>query len=551
MKNAWAVSLFFAAWGVVALAAPGEIKIGKWSGYLKIDGASDAVAVTLDTFVVRPDPRADFQILKLLFKYNLGGYGSSEYETELFEDPPYDWDQNILTLDDPKNELIAKVTIEKALKPIMEGKVFIRSSDPPVTGYLRLQYRSDGPSESSATETLTPALSGQYEGKCGALEAALQLETGRSTRPDSPSVGLRHYRVTGAMGTRGKAIVSPRWDLDRAYSEVTYDFFQRKLYLVGSTFTDECRSEGNELTCQMSVHGSCKFTKVNSTPNSRLKIFARQHSLEPTAEQLEPLPKLMPPASADLVAALNGSFHGYLHHEYRDRYQPFVLNVVATTSSENPHIQNDVFISGSAVPYFNGIQGTRTLTFPFDRRIAYFAPPGFVLSSKESDVFLMVQDWRKGFISGVWFSKYFGRVGTFELVKGSKFPPLNSSAKTIAGVSGRFEGPKGKNHWKFTALVPKQPITAHRSQLAFEVEYRLEVGGKLLIVPHSSHASYDIYTGALSWMSTVKTDDEPKLITGFLEESDRVSLFWPNGRLRLGMVEMLDHQMSDYLRVGP
>lgn len=551
MKKVWAASLFLAAWGTVGLAAPGEIKIGKWSGYLKIDGASDAIAVTLDSFVVRPDPRADFQILKLLFKYNLGGYGSSEYETELFEDPPYDWDQNILTLDDPKNELVAKVTIEKALKPVMEGKVFIRSSEPPVTGYLRLQYRSDGPSESSTTEPLTPALSGQYEGKCGDVEAALQLETGRSTQAEMPSAGLRHYRITGAVGTKAKAGVRPRWDLDRAYSEVRYDFFQRKLYLTGSTFNDECRGDGNELACQISVYGTCKFSKVKATPNSRLKIFARQHSLEPTAEQLEPLPKLTPPASADLVAALNGSFHGYLHHEYRDRYQPFVLNVLATTSSENPHIQNDVFISGSAVPYFEGMAGTRTLTFPFDRRIAYFAPPGFMLSSKESDVVLMVQDWRKGFISGVWISKFFGRVGTFELVKTSAFPPLNPSAKTVAGVSGAFEGPKGKNHWKFTTRVPKQPVTADRSQLAFEVEYRLEVGGKLLIVPHSSRASYDIYTGHLSWMSTLKNEDEPKLITGFFEESNRVSLFWPNGRPRLGMVEMLDHEWSDYLRVGP
>src|SRR3989338_8130673 len=81
----------------------GEIKIGKWVGYLKIDGSGDAIAVKMDSLLVKPNPKKDFEFLMLIFKLNLGGYGSSEYETEIFEDLQYDYDQNILTLDEPKN----------------------------------------------------------------------------------------------------------------------------------------------------------------------------------------------------------------------------------------------------------------------------------------------------------------------------------------------------------------------------------------------------------------------------------------------------------------
>lgn len=549
---------------------PGQIKEGKWSGYLKLDGREDAIAVTMDSALVKPRPGEDFQILRLIFKLNLGGYGSTEYETEIFDDPAYDWDQNILVLDDPKNELKVKATIEKATKPILEGQVIIRSS-PGVTGQMRLVYRSNGPINVAIPEKLTPSLAGQYEGLCGSRRAVLQIETGKGLTWEVPvaTTGLHHYNVTGGLGVENGWCTAvnrpgrPVWCTDHGYSSGIYDFFEGKLMLTGTRHTDECTREGDELTCRTQIvkeeagklryaNETCRLRKVEATPNGRLRIFQREFSLEPTADQLKPLPKWSPPASEETVKALNGSFFGYLHHEYRDRYQPIRLSVVASTSSDNPHKQNDVLVSVTAVQYFGPTLQSPTLPFAYDRRLAYLVP-GVMLDTQDSDVFLLIHEWRKGFVSGVWFSKSFGRVGTFEVTKGDTFPPLDPTAKRISDPSGTFRGPKevnGEWDWTLNTAIPKQPRTGDRSYLVLKGNYRSYAGDVLWPIRPIPRAAYDLYTGAFFWL----TDDgnkveEPRIVRGYLEEGSELKLFWPS--TRKWPVPVLDQEWGTYPRIEP
>ncbi len=532
-----------------------EIKVGKWAGYLKIDGASDAIALKMDSYYVKPNSFKDFQFLRLALKMSLGGYLSSEYEIETFDDLQYDWYSGILTLDEPKNQMVIRATVTGGLRPKMEGTVEIRNSTPLVSGKLFLQYRGDGPADWDSPEKLMPSLSGQYEGKCGQENAVLQLETAKGLTPETPlpTAGLHHYRITGGLGLSDK-LCTERWCLNSAYSEGTYDFFQGKLYLTGKRRSEECSREGDELSCLIPIDSEvprkCRFKKVRATSQPKFKIYPRKYSLTPSEDQLKPLPPSGPKDVKDLAATMGGDFYGYLHHEYLDRYQPIQLKTISSISTDNTHNQNEVFVSVSSTQYFGRAVDARALVNQFDRRVSYLVL-GYLLTSDESDAVLQVLDWKKGFITGVWYSKGFGRVGTFEVSKSPGLPPLDPSARTVASISGNFQGPDddGSARWKLKTQIPKQPRGPLQETLIHQVDYRLVLTGGVFMGMQSTTGTYDFYTGSLSWTAGKGDGGEPRLVTGYVEEPQRLKVFWPGAR-RWG-VGFIEHGFSDYPRVGP
>ncbi len=549
------LSLFFSGPSFANDPGVNEIKVGKWAGYLKIEGASDAIALKMDSYYVKPNSVKDFQFLRLTFKLSFGGYLSPEYEVETFDDLQYDWYAGVLTLDEPKNQMVVRATVTGGLRPKIEGTVEIRNSTPPVTGKIYLQYRGDGPADWDSPEKLMPSLSGQYEGQCGRENAVLQIESAKGLTPETPlpTTGLHHYRITAGIGLSGK-LCTQRWCLIRAYSEGSYDFFQGKLYLKGKRRNDECSREGEDLICLIPIDSDkpqkCTFRKVRDTTQSKFKIYPREFSLSASEDQLKPLPPSGPNDVKDLAATMGGTFFGYLHHEYLNRYQPIQLKVISSISTDNTHNQNEVFVSVSSVQYFGRGIDAPLLTNAFDRRASSLVL-GYLLDSEESDAILQVIDWKKGVITGVWYSRGFGRVGTFEVMKGPSLPPLDSAAKTIATVSGNFQGPEDNSpgRWKFKTLVPKQPRGPMQGSLIYQVDYRLVLIGGVSMGMHSSQGTYDLYTRSLSWTAEKGDGDEPRLVTGFVEEPDRLKLFWPGARhWSIGFVE---NGFSDYPRVTP
>ena len=260
-----ALFVFLGAFDLKGWAAParvpgGEIKTGKWVGYLKADDSQDAIALTLDVFLVKPDKLDESPRLTLLFKLGLGGYLSGEYESEMFDDLQYDFDQGLLTLDESRNEMVVNAVVYSSPKTQMEGKVYWRSAPTPATLFLEYQDPDDdGSVPKAATPLLAPSLAGQYEGTCGKEKAVLQLETakGLTLELPFPTTGLHHYKLTGVMGVENGLCPQvnspdrPQWCVDHAFSSGSYDFFQRKIYLAGMLETEECTRDRDELTCGM------------------------------------------------------------------------------------------------------------------------------------------------------------------------------------------------------------------------------------------------------------------------------------------------------------
>ncbi len=554
-------------------APGGEIKKGKWIGYLKPDDSRDAIALTLDVYLVKPDDIDESPRLTLLFKLGLGGYLSSEYETESFEALEYDWEQGLLVLDNPRNEMVINAFVYSSPRTQMEGKVYLRSAA--TTATLFLEWQTDEPEEDGPPTSpreklaLAPSLTGQYEGMCGTEKAVLQLETakGLTLELPFPTTGLHHYKITGVMGVENGLCPRvnppnlPQWCVDHAFSSGSYDFFQRKLYLSGMLETDECTREGEDLTCRMRllpkggektdlVEETCKFHKVRHTIANFTASLRRFH-VAATAEQRKELPPPVLPLSKDLVAAANGTFFGFLHNEYLDRYQPLRLIVNTTTSTEFQHNPNNVFVSVSAVLNFGSDLSGDFSPQQFDKRSLYLVP-GYTLNSEESDTFLQVTEWKKGFISGEWYSRAFGRVGTFEVVKGNGLPVIAPEARFVDSIAGHFRGPGEKDptlkdYWDLRLVVPKQPRSPLRSYVVFQGNTQLFAGGVSWPIRKILGGAYDFYTGAIAFMTDDNGAPESKLVNGIVDGPSKMRLFWPNERS--WAVGVFDYELGTHLRV--
>src|SRR5690606_40849780 len=59
-----------------------------------------------------------------IFKIGLGGYGTHEYVTEVFEDIFYDFNNGKLTLDQPGNDMVISAEVHNMAKTTIMGQVW-------------------------------------------------------------------------------------------------------------------------------------------------------------------------------------------------------------------------------------------------------------------------------------------------------------------------------------------------------------------------------------------------------------------------------------------
>ncbi len=545
----------------------GELMLGKWVGYVQPEGQSDALALTMDSYLFKPDGIDAFQRLELLFRVSLGGFVSSEYETQRFIAVNYSYDLGVLALDEAENEMIVTAVVYSNPTQ-MEGEVVFRSTGQ--MGRLVLYFQSDEPGGGGTgpLPPLAPTLSGQYEGACGEESAVLQIETARglSDAGSEPTSGFHDYKITGALGI-GNGLCSavnasgrPVWCVDHAFSSGQYDYYQGKLFLSGTLETNECQRDGASFSCRMHIiprngdgllEKDCRFHRVGSEI-TEYEPKSRFYNVASTPDQRRALPDPLPPANAELITAARGSFFGYLHNETTGLYEPLRLNVVATNSSINPHNENVVHVSVTSVLYFGRGQSPDLLAQQYDRRSLYVVP-GFILSSEGTDGFLQVSTWQRGLVTGVWYSREFGRVGTFQVVKSDRFPTLDARARMVPTVIGDFHGPSersadGREFWDAKLLVPTQPRTSDKSLLVFQGNSRLTAGGVSWPSIRITEGAYDFYSGSLAWVVDAANDGETRLVTGRVGDRGDLKLFWPNERA--WAVSVFDREFGTYSRMG-
>ena len=528
--------LIFSAVSSFATAlAAGEFKQGRYVGYIQLDDNNEKVAVVVNTFMVQPEDFTAFPTLNAIFTLYLGGYGSPEYITETFEDIRYDFNSGQLALDEPANDLVITAEIQNPQRPTVSGQVWIRSAAK--SGTISVVFETDEPdspiTEPEVADGFMTSLRGEYEGFCGEQHAKMQLTSGKGLDSADPSShGLNGYAITAKLAFDEPGVCGdlfpdePVWCVSRSYESGTYNFFSNSLTLESARGGTTCSLANGRLQCGVRMLDVTLACDLNKTDQSTLpyRAFVREFNVRATAEQRLPLPAPAPPQHAALVQALKGQFLGYLHHEGTNRYQPFKLNVIPTVSTVNPHNENEIFVSTTAVTYFGRMMGQTFWAQQLEKR-SFYLRPGFTLESPNTDGFLQIEDWRQGYIKAVWYSHGFGRVGTVQLVKATSLPELPPEAAVVGSIAGEFQGPpvadNGFNWW-FKTLVPTQ--LAGRDHTTFSFFGTTQLSGGIIVPIPIAEGTYDPYTGAVSWL----TDEEsPRMVIGSIDDAEKLNLFWP------------------------
>lgn len=516
----------------------GKLERGRYVGYIKVDEQKQKFALQADFFLESPEDLTLFPRLNTILKISLGGYNTSEYVTQVYKSVRYDFDNNILTLDEPSNDLVISAQIHSMSgRTHIEGTVWIRSAAK--SAKLVLESESDEPDDSEPgtstddTDPFAPKLEGQYRGQCEGQKTVFQIQATRGLRNQDSRDGkfLFDYEIVGRLGYwRKDATPSDKrpWSVYSSYAGGVYNFFIGQLLFLGPSSTAiDCSLKEGKLSCNYQTRDKrvqCQFELEKKTIQQAQK-FPRQFHLNPNSEQLKDLPAASPPSNAELSKALGGHFIGYLHHEAYDRYQSVALHVVPSSSTDNPHNPNNVFVSTTSVLYFGRTPSDLFITQRYEPR-SFYIHPGFTLSAPGTDSFIIIEEWKSGFIRGAWYSNGFGRVGTVELVKESPIS-LPSNAKIVQPWQGEFQGPitstgDKPQRW-FRVLFPNQPAERIESTVLFIGSYM--AGNTIGSIKPMERGRYDPYTGAIGWL--FNENNGIGMVSGTVEDNGSLSMFWP------------------------
>lgn len=307
--------------------------------------------------------------------------------------------------------------------------------------------------------------------------------------------------------------------------------------MQGSRGTIDCTKKDNEFLCKVvgyNKSGSCILRK-KATPATPPAVFRSDFALEVPPELKSPLPGPLPPHNEELVSALNGDFFGFLHYENQNKYQLIEMGVVSTTSTENPHIENQVMVHPTLLLRLGSSWSSPAVTIAYPQRV-FWMSTGFAFQDEDGNYSLVIEAWRKGYVKGVLYSRAFGRVGRFEMQKGAR-PNVPSGLALISDLSGDYKGPmdgpkQRRGVWSLSVEFPGQVFLPEQSVISLLGRY-----SGLDKMSQFDASSFDFNTGAISFL--IKRDIGDRLVIGEKISNSNLKLVWPTGPL-------LGAPMDDY-----
>lgn len=433
--------------------------------------------------------------LKAIFTLHFGSFRDSEYLSYHFDSVHLDSSSGTFTFDQPNQDVtITHVRLE---------------SDGALTGTLHHNHLMQAgefrlvPAGRHLTvpNKLIESLHGEYAGVCHGKPYLMQLATFRTTE-DTTRVGnpFGHYEIRGQAATSEQDAHIPPVTLAQQqelrvltnFSGGSYHFLMGELEIAGFPENTRCLVEGNTLTC----NGHCVLTKIDSRPLTAADFELPKHRDHYHVTRHHSAKK----------DELGGTYRGYLHHEFLDRYQSLSLNIIDYPRASGPRR-----ISATASLYF-GTPGVtpEILSYKFDPQEYREGQPQFIFSRILGDVdaIVHVTSHSKGVIRGYWFSMLFGRVGSFEVRKEGLSPvPLPPHSRVMNRLSGIYDS----DLWELdVAVFPGR--SPNNSDNPF---YPLEIKGSLKLLEGGAKVpleggSYDFYTDRLGILYP-----EDRALTGF------------------------------------
>lgn len=411
---------------------------------------------------------------RAILKLSPGGFGSHEYLTLYFADVTFDAGTRRLTFGaGPDGARLDGVALDdRTLNATLTAKKHRG---------LRLalvRATAEGTAAASAFAGLPiePQVTGRYAGACPGGVAGLDIEASRwsqakgadSAAATTPPVG--YHLAASTAETSDFGCGQGHGCIKESFSAGSLDVLTGELSLrVASTASDgpKCKQTGDALVC-----GGCKLTKDPKTPHAVVDA-PRESKPHARAKHLPPAPAAEDQRQS--AAHGDGQYYGYLHHEALDAYQLVALNLKDR--------------AGVATLYFGEGDSSEFVAYRVQS-----TPAAPLVLDGDGEMFLVLDAWQGPALTGTWYSKTFGRVGTVEL-QPDLVPDLGSDVERVDRVSGIYRG----DGWQFelaaSAGVSEAPGDYYPLKVFGWAQERLDHARRRTI----NDGSYDFYTGTFAF----------------------------------------------------
>ena len=484
---------------------------GRYFGFIKVS-STRKISTVFDLIEV-PEAASGSARMRGIMRFFSGDFMSDEFTTMYFQDVSFDSLAGTISASGVDDRF--KIESATFSGGMIDGVFSFAKAG--VAGEFRLRRQrsiDEGTMEALAIFPDVAAaqrFTGNYYGKCEEKEMTLQVEAARWSGSYGLNGILDGLRVAGRFGLFDKYLCgsSDKSCIHAHFRSGDLNFITGAINLRGYPINKSCVQEGSELVCD-----SCKlsptadFLTDDLNPPQDFQVFKRGFSI--------PSPNSLP-ASGHKAADTEGQYFGYLHHETQDRYQVFGLNVLSS-KIENINaaapIDENAEISAVASIYFGDAKSPEFVahrfepsTFHSGRKMVFDGPGGG---------FLIADDFKPGWIRGIWYSKTSGRVGTVELTRGD-IPELPAGSLGFQKLSGVYEGDQWQFELSVSASVSDSPRDYYPLRVFGWAKEKIPTARRRMI----EDGSFDFYSNSLAFRL-----DDGRMAVGRMNQTG-VELFWP------------------------
>jgi hypothetical protein len=263
------------------------------------------------------------------------------------------------------------------------------------------------------------------------------------------------FAIVGELGENGNsACPDAATCVEKTISDSDYNFFQGRIDFHSTRGGVTCAVDDMGLSC-----GSCRYQRhLPAIAELTAKTYS---TATPTWQLGDPGPA---------QDSIQGTFTGFVHQEFRDVYQPMIATLVSYRQPNAGGNGDALMLSlSSNIGFGSSAQPDESISVKFDPRpLNILSPtPVFDRQDHNSDTMLKFTRLDSNAVEGVWFSRRFGRVGTFYLTRSGLVQPKDPSKllEPLSGVYGgdqwRIEMDVGLSDNAPTSADPFYPLTIH------------------------------------------------------------------------------------------
>jgi hypothetical protein len=485
-KNTW---LFLIALFLSNVSLAQTSQFGRYIGTLTHDSIQKQQLAKID-FVTSRSNDNELE-LKAILTLHFGGFASGEYVSFHFNRVIFNLLTSSLVFDSPEEDVTLTTTSFSNGELVAQFRSAIHGE----VGELNLRLNQ----AATPTLPLIEPVNGEYSGMCeDGNMGTMQIHTMRSTE-DSSRVGnpFGTYELRGQFGKFGNSLcddlVPLRACQELSLNQSAYNFYSGELTFIWDVQTWDCKVNGDSIDC--GDNSGCTFNRTSNetasrilTPPQTTPVFTDANTQDPVVE--------------NAVTGIAGTYSGYMHHEYLDRFQPIRISLVTYQEIENG--VSNLRISATANLFFGDQNSREFLSYRFEPRNYpnILNSPQFTLSSFDSDVdaFLKITSIRDGIVRGEWNSLHFGRVGTFEArVDAAGTVALPQGGQLLSPLTAYYDNIDNFD-MNIQIFHGRTPPNTENPFFPLDIggwfRYRYDGGGPRHPI---SGGSYDFYTGKIGF----------------------------------------------------